>query len=188
MSSLFQSPRGQFNTSFNNFTYPDFLSAFHSEPVFFFFLLFLFFCLCPAHLCRGSSEPNSPTVLWLCEQAAQRYYQKCGLLPHLSLQKEGAQLCPQDPLLAVLHTNEEVEAVNLVAALPCFCRGGVSGRDGVSCVQVLAEVRSWDLPPLPERYKKACHSLAVGERAQAHHLRFHFPLELCQIEILQYPS
>ncbi|XP_075874083.1 tonsoku-like protein [Nelusetta ayraudi] len=81
------------------------------------------------------SEADSLTVLWLCEQAAQRYYQKCGLLPRLSLQKEGAQLCPQDLLLAVLHTNEEV----------------------------LAEVRSWDLPPLPERYKKACHSLAVEE-------------------------
>lgn len=30
------------------------------------------------------------------------------------------------------------------------------------CMQVLAEVSSWDLPPLPERYKKACKSLAVG--------------------------
>uniref|UniRef100_G3P3J2 Tonsoku-like protein n=1 Tax=Gasterosteus aculeatus aculeatus TaxID=481459 RepID=G3P3J2_GASAC len=80
-------------------------------------------------------EADSCTVSWLCEQAAQRYYQKCGLLPRLSLQKEGALLSPQDPLLAVLHTNEEV----------------------------LAEVSSWDLPPLPERYKKACDSLAVGE-------------------------
>ncbi|XP_042244938.1 tonsoku-like protein [Thunnus maccoyii] len=81
------------------------------------------------------SEADSCTVSWLCEQAAQRYYQKCGLLPRLSLQKEGALLSPQDLLLAVLHTNEEV----------------------------LAEVSSWDLPPLPERYKKACHSLAVDE-------------------------
>ncbi|KAM8916057.1 LOW QUALITY PROTEIN: tonsoku-like protein [Spinachia spinachia] len=85
------------------------------------------------------SEADSCTVSWLCEQAAQRYYQKCGLLPRLSLQKEGALLCPQDPLLAVLHTNEEV----------------------------LAEVSSWDLPPLPERYKKACDSLAVGEQLTA---------------------
>ncbi|XP_039458852.1 tonsoku-like protein [Oreochromis aureus] len=54
------------------------------------------------------SEANSCTVSWLCEQAAQRYYQKCGLLPRLSLQKEGALLSPQDQLLAVLHTNEEV--------------------------------------------------------------------------------
>lgn len=55
-----------------------------------------------------SSEADSCTVSWLCEQAAQRYYQKCGLLPRLSLQKEGALLSRHDPLLAVLHTNEEV--------------------------------------------------------------------------------
>ncbi|XP_041711447.2 tonsoku-like protein isoform X2 [Coregonus clupeaformis] len=81
------------------------------------------------------SEADLCTVSWLCEQAAQRYYQACGLLPRLSLQKDGALLSPQDLLLAVLHTNEEV----------------------------LAEVCSWDLPPLPERYKKACQSLAVEE-------------------------
>uniref|UniRef100_A0A3P9Q8L8 Tonsoku-like protein n=1 Tax=Poecilia reticulata TaxID=8081 RepID=A0A3P9Q8L8_POERE len=81
-------------------------------------------------------EADSCTVSWLCEQAAQRYYQKCGLLPRLSLQKEGALLSPQDLLLAVLHTNEEV----------------------------LAEVCSWDLPPLPDRYRKACQSLAVEDR------------------------
>uniref|UniRef100_A0A7N6B6D7 Tonsoku-like protein n=1 Tax=Anabas testudineus TaxID=64144 RepID=A0A7N6B6D7_ANATE len=86
------------------------------------------------------SESDSCTVSWLCEQAAQRYYQKCGLLPRLSLQKEGALLSPQDLLLAVLHTNEEV----------------------------LAEVCSWDLPPLPERYKKACQSLAAGEEKNLH--------------------
>uniref|UniRef100_A0A8C1SAA2 Tonsoku-like protein n=1 Tax=Cyprinus carpio TaxID=7962 RepID=A0A8C1SAA2_CYPCA len=77
------------------------------------------------------SEADSCTVAWLCDQAAQRYYQTCGLLPRLSLQKEGALLLPTDPLLAVLHTNEEV----------------------------VAEVCSWDLPPLPERYRKACQSL-----------------------------
>lgn len=54
------------------------------------------------------SEAESCTVSWLCEQAAQRYYQTCGLLPRLSLQKEGALLSPADLLLAVLHTNEEV--------------------------------------------------------------------------------
>uniref|UniRef100_A0A8D3BEK3 Tonsoku-like protein n=1 Tax=Scophthalmus maximus TaxID=52904 RepID=A0A8D3BEK3_SCOMX len=86
------------------------------------------------------SDADSCKVSWLCEQAAQRYYQKCGLLPRLSLQKEGALLSPQDLLLAVLHTNEEV----------------------------LAEVCSWDLPPLPERYKKACISLAVGEQHALH--------------------
>uniref|UniRef100_A0A8C4DAA6 Tonsoku-like protein n=1 Tax=Dicentrarchus labrax TaxID=13489 RepID=A0A8C4DAA6_DICLA len=80
-------------------------------------------------------EADSCTVSWLCDEAAQRYSQKRGLLPRLSLQKEGALLSPQDLLLTVLHTNEEV----------------------------LAEVCSWDLPPLPERYKKACDSLAVDE-------------------------
>ncbi|KAL3987804.1 Rac GTPase-activating protein 1 [Sarotherodon galilaeus] len=88
------------------------------------------------------SEADSCTVSWLCEQAAQRYYQQCGLLPRLSLQKEGALLSPQDQLLAVLHTNEEV----------------------------LAEVCSWDLPPLPERYKKACQSLAVDENKRVSRL------------------
>ncbi|XP_073683373.1 tonsoku-like protein [Garra rufa] len=81
------------------------------------------------------SEADSCTVAWLCDQAAQRYYQTCGLLPRLTLQKEGALLLPTDPLLAVLHTNEEV----------------------------LAEVCSWDLPPLPERYRKACQSMGVEE-------------------------
>ncbi|KAL4624199.1 tonsoku-like protein [Arapaima gigas] len=83
------------------------------------------------------SEADSCTVSWLCEQAAQRYYQACGLLPRLSLQKEGALLSPHDLLLAVLQTNEEV----------------------------LAEVTSWDLPPLPERYRKACQSLSVAENS-----------------------
>ncbi|XP_051724772.1 tonsoku-like protein isoform X4 [Ctenopharyngodon idella] len=88
------------------------------------------------------SAADSCTVAWLCEQAAQRYYQMCGLLPRLSLQKEGALLLPTDPLLAVLHTNEEV----------------------------LAEVCSWDLPPLPERYKKACQSLGVEENRRVSRL------------------
>ncbi|XP_059210047.1 tonsoku-like protein [Centropristis striata] len=92
------------------------------------------------------SEADSCTVSWLCEQAAQRYYHKCGLLPRLSLQKEGALLSPQDLLLAVLHTNEEV----------------------------LAEVCSWDLPPLPERYKKACNSLAVDENKRV--------TQLCEVQ------
>ncbi|XP_072545535.1 tonsoku-like protein [Salminus brasiliensis] len=92
------------------------------------------------------SEADSCTVSWLCDQAAQRYYQTCGLLPRLSLQKEGALLSPTDLLLAVLHTNEEV----------------------------LAEVCSWDLPPLPERYKKACSSLAVEENRRV--------LRLCEVQ------
>lgn len=111
---------------------------------------------------------------WLCEQAAKRYYQKCGLLPRLSLQKEGAQLCPEDLLLAVLHTNEEVETAGCFHVAAALLAGAFPGVVTLFdfCVQVLAEVGSWDLPPLPERYKKACQSLAVGERAQTQQLRF----------------
>ncbi|XP_074842574.1 tonsoku-like protein [Carettochelys insculpta] len=74
-------------------------------------------------------------VAWLAQQAAQRHYQACGLLPQLTLKKEGALLAPQDLIVDVLQSNEEV----------------------------LAEVQSWDLPPLADRYRKACCSLAVGE-------------------------
>ncbi|XP_062424560.1 tonsoku-like protein [Rhea pennata] len=76
---------------------------------------------------------ESRAVGWLAEQAAQRYYQTCGLLPRLTLKKEGALLAPQDLVGDVLQSNEEV----------------------------LAEVQSWDLPPLAERYRRACQSLAV---------------------------
>ncbi|XP_074842720.1 tonsoku-like protein [Carettochelys insculpta] len=74
-------------------------------------------------------------VAWLAEQAAQRHYQACGLLPQLTLKKEGALLAPQDLIVDVLQSNEEVSA----------------------------EVQSWDLPPLADRYRKACCSLAVGK-------------------------
>ncbi|XP_060099031.1 tonsoku-like protein [Heteronotia binoei] len=78
---------------------------------------------------------ESRPVSWLAEQASQRYYQMCGLLPRLTLKKEGALLAPQDLIVDVLQSNEEV----------------------------LAEVESWDLPPLLERYRKACRSQSVGE-------------------------
>ncbi|XP_042318986.1 tonsoku-like protein isoform X3 [Sceloporus undulatus] len=81
------------------------------------------------------SGSESCPVSWLAEQASQRYYQACGLLPHLILKKEGALLAPQDHIMDVLQSNEEV----------------------------LAEVQSWNLPPLVERYCKACRSLGVGE-------------------------
>ncbi|KAM8786169.1 tonsoku-like protein [Rhynchonycteris naso] len=83
-----------------------------------------------------SQEAHS--VAWLAEQAAQRYYQACGLLPRLTLRKEGALLAPQDPIPDVLQSNEEV----------------------------LAEVTSWDLPPLTDRYRRACQSLEQGEHQQ----------------------
>ncbi|XP_038644645.1 tonsoku-like protein [Scyliorhinus canicula] len=77
------------------------------------------------------SDSEVRTVSWLAEQATQRYYQMCGLRPKLSLKKEGALLSPQDPIIHVLQSNEEV----------------------------LAEVQAWDLPPLVDRYTRACDSL-----------------------------
>ncbi|XP_069077100.1 tonsoku-like protein isoform X2 [Pleurodeles waltl] len=81
------------------------------------------------------SGSETRPVSWLEEQASKRYYQMCGLLPRLTLKKEGALLASQDLILHVLQSNEEV----------------------------LAEVHSWDLPPLTDRYKKACLSLDVAE-------------------------
>ncbi|XP_063780800.1 tonsoku-like protein [Pseudophryne corroboree] len=81
------------------------------------------------------SDTDTRDVSWLADQASQRYYQSCGLLPRLTLKKEGALLAPQDLILHVLQSNEEV----------------------------LAEVTSWDLPPLTDRYRKACQSLDVAE-------------------------
>ncbi|XP_012414241.1 tonsoku-like protein [Trichechus manatus latirostris] len=78
------------------------------------------------------------SVAWLAEQAAQRYYQTCGLLPRLTLRKEGALLAPQDAIPDVLQSNEEV----------------------------LAQVTSWDLPPLADRYHRACQSLGQAEHPQ----------------------
>ncbi|XP_045633324.1 tonsoku-like protein isoform X1 [Ursus americanus] len=83
-----------------------------------------------------SRETHS--VAWLAEQAAQRYCQACGLLPRLVLRKEGALLAPQDPIPDVLQSNEEV----------------------------LAEVTSWDLPPLTDRYRRACQSLEQEEHQE----------------------
>ncbi|XP_074713993.1 tonsoku-like protein isoform X2 [Strix uralensis] len=78
-------------------------------------------------------QSENRAVGWLAERAAERYYQTCGLSPRLTLKKEGALLAPQDLVGDVLQSNEEV----------------------------LAEVQCWDLPPLAERYRKACQSLAV---------------------------
>lgn len=108
--------------------------------------------------CPHGREAHS--VAWLAEQAAQRYYQACGLLPRLSLRKEGALLAPQDPIPDVLQSDEEVSG-------RAWARGGRAGgcpgllTTGAS--QVLAEVTSWDLPPLSDRYRRACQSLGQGK-------------------------
>ncbi|XP_069771242.1 tonsoku-like protein [Narcine bancroftii] len=81
------------------------------------------------------SNTEVHTVSWLEEQATQRYYHTCGLRPKLTLKKEGALLDPQDPIVHVLQSNEEV----------------------------LADVLCWDLSPLSDRYRKACQSLALAE-------------------------
>lgn len=171
------------------------------------------------------SGSESRPVSWLAGQAAERYYQTCGLLPRLTLKKEGALLAPQDLIMDVLQSNEEVR---WCGAAP-WCRQGPAGARpylsplggcpgalappamkfgphvlgprpgqpdswvpflgpaglGLSCLvpatqccvdlaaapapmvppllQVLAEVQSWDLPPLLDRYRKACQSLDVGK-------------------------
>lgn len=65
--------------------------------------------------------PHGRSVSWLCSEAAQRHLQAVGLLPHMALQKDGALLAPDDLVADVLQSGDEV----------------------------LAEVQSWDLPPLP---------------------------------------
>uniref|UniRef100_UPI00398EA53F tonsoku-like protein n=1 Tax=Pristiophorus japonicus TaxID=55135 RepID=UPI00398EA53F len=82
---------------------------------------------------HGASDACS--VSWLAGEAAARYKRECGVRPLLSLTSDGALLSPHDLVIHVLQDNEEV----------------------------LAEVLSWDLPPLSDRYKRACHSLAVAE-------------------------
>ncbi|PNI88698.1 TONSL isoform 2 [Pan troglodytes] len=102
-----------------------------------------------------SSDTHS--VAWLAEQAAQRYYQTCGLLPRLTLRKEGALLAPQDLIPDVLQSNDESNDE--------VSRGSPQvAHDGA--FQVLAEVTSWDLPPLTDRYRRACQSLGQGEHQQ----------------------
>ncbi|XP_078608465.1 tonsoku-like protein [Branchiostoma floridae x Branchiostoma japonicum] len=88
------------------------------------------------------NSDSSKSIAWLAEQASQRYYNMCGLRPRLALHtREGAMLEAHDAISDVLSTNEEV----------------------------VASVQSWDLPPLPERYIKACENSnsAVHPRVRA---------------------
>ena len=62
-------------------------------------------------------------------QASLRYFSSFGLRPVLALKtSEGAFMSPEDKIVDVLSTNEEV----------------------------VASVESWDLPALSERYQDAC--------------------------------
>lgn len=103
-------------------------------------------------------------MAWLAEQASQRYYQTCGLLPRLTLRKEGALLAPQDSIPDVLQSNDEV---GRRAAGTDHPHGLSPGCFTNSAFQVLAEVTSWDLPPLVDRYRRACQSLGQGEGSKS---------------------
>lgn len=102
-------------------------------------------------------------MAWLTEQAAQRYCQACGLLPRLVLRKEGALLAPQDPIPDVLQSNEEVSSRGLGPTRSVPRPQGPLWLLTASALQVLAEVTSWDLPPLTDRYRRACRSLEQGK-------------------------
>ncbi|XP_077993880.1 tonsoku-like protein [Glandiceps talaboti] len=71
------------------------------------------------------------TISWLTEQSAQRYYNASGLRPNLVLMTgEGALFSPEDTVMDVMSMNEEI----------------------------IGDVSSWDLQPLPERYQRACEA------------------------------
>lgn len=117
-------------------------------------------------LCPHSKEAHS--VAWLADQAAQRYYQACGLLPRLTLRKEGALLAPQDLIPDVLQSNEEVSGSSQAPSGGTPGAGCPRGYRPDGAFQVLAEVTSWDLPPLTDRYRRACQSLGQSKGQGAH--------------------
>ncbi|XP_065828134.1 tonsoku-like protein isoform X2 [Oscarella lobularis] len=82
---------------------------------------------CPSVLKDGSSS----TIGWLATQAADRYYELCGLKPRLRIvTKEEAMFSTEDEIGFVLGNNEELEG----------------------------KVENWNLPPLKERYLTACRT------------------------------
>ncbi|XP_071965938.1 tonsoku-like protein [Antedon mediterranea] len=79
------------------------------------------------------------TMKWLTDQACQRYFNMCGVRPTLKLQTpEGAVFADEDIVTdSVLH-NEEV----------------------------IALVDSWDMPPLDQRYQRACQTAKIDENSK----------------------
>ncbi|XP_022094570.1 tonsoku-like protein [Acanthaster planci] len=78
---------------------------------------------------------------WLCEEASKRYFASCGLRPKLVLcTGEGAMFSPEDSITDLLSNNEEV----------------------------VGKVESWDLPPLTERYKRACETAKTDDHPKIH--------------------
>ena len=85
--------------------------------------------------CPRSVDDTDTTVGWLASQATERYYTQHGVRPQLTLTtRDGALLCPSDPIVHVVQSNEEVVGV----------------------------VEAWHLPPLAERYQTACRSSGGG--------------------------
>ncbi|XP_045614849.2 tonsoku-like protein [Procambarus clarkii] len=73
------------------------------------------------------------TVGWLAEEVTRRYYQLAGLRPHLTLTtQDGAVLDANDPITLVLPTEQ---------------------------IELQAQIKGWDLPPLSDRYTQACQAL-----------------------------
>ena len=88
---------------------------------------------CPNTENDGSA--HGPKLEWVAGEAASRYYSMTGLRPRLLLKtQEGALFDPNDCVETVLANKEELQGY----------------------------VESWDLPPLSERYLKACNSAGQG--------------------------
>ena len=79
---------------------------------------------------------HGPKIEWVASEAASRYYAMSGLMPRLTLKtREGALFDPNDCVTSVLVNNEEL----------------------------IGHVESWNLPPLSDRYLKACTSVGQGK-------------------------
>lgn len=80
-------------------------------------------------------EGSGQKIEWVAGEAASRYYSMTGLRPRLTLKTtEGALFDSNDCVANVLVNNEELQG----------------------------DVESWDLPPLTDRYLKACSSAGQG--------------------------
>ena len=81
-------------------------------------------------------ESDRRTVSWLLEQTSSRYFNCTGMKPLMMIltNKQGALLSAEDCVFDILSNNEET----------------------------LANVESWDLPPLRDRYASCCQNLDYG--------------------------
>ncbi|EDV26008.1 uncharacterized protein TRIADDRAFT_55679 [Trichoplax adhaerens] len=86
------------------------------------------------------TENDRRTVSWLLEQTSNRYFNCTGMRPLVMIlsNKQGALLSAEDCLFDVLSNNEET----------------------------IANVESWDLPPLKDRYVSCCQNLDIEPHSQ----------------------